>query len=163
MNTALAELFRHNRWANLCLLDLCAGLDDDVLSAGLPGTYGPIRETLLHIVAGEEGYLHRLRTGHPRPWVSPPDGLPSIEELRERARRSGDGLIEVAEHFQPGQVYPVEWDDGEVYDVPAEVVLVQAINHATEHRSQVLTILTQRGVAVPELSGWGYFDAALHR
>lgn len=44
----------------------------------------------------------------------------------------------------------------------AVVVLVQAINHATEHRSQVFTSLTQQGLVVPELGGWGYFEDALH-
>lgn len=158
MNTALAELFRHNKWANICLLDLCAGRDDAVLNASVPGTFGSVRETLQHIVRGEENYVHRLRTGQPRPSASPTDGPPSIEELRERAQRSGDGLIEVAERFQPGEVYQIEWDNGEVQGVPAVVLLVQAINHATEHRSQVLTALTQQGIAVPELSGWGYFE-----
>ncbi len=161
MNSALVELFRQNRWANLCLLDLCAGLDEEVLQAGLPGTFGPVHETLEHIVAAEENYLHRLRTGQRHPSEEAPDVLPSIAELRERVGRSGDGLIEVAERFHTGMAYPMEWEDGKTYEVPAEVVLVQAINHATEHRSQVLTILTQQGIAVPELSGWGYFDDAL--
>lgn len=158
MNTALAELFRHNKWANLRLLDLCTGQDDEVLNASVPGTFGSVRETLQHIVRGEESYLHRLRTGQPRPSGSSTNAVSSIEELRERAHRRGDGLIEVAEQFQPGEVYQIEWDNGEVVDVPAVVVLVQAINHATEHRSQVLTTLTQQGIAVPELSAWGYFE-----
>lgn len=46
VNMALAELFRHDQWANLRLLDLCAVLDDEVPSAGAPRTFGPVRETL---------------------------------------------------------------------------------------------------------------------
>ena len=33
---------------------------------------------------------------------------------------------------------------------------LQAINHATEHRAHVATILSQHGVAPPELDGWTY-------
>ncbi len=38
--------------------------------------------------------------------------------------------------------------------LPAVTVYVQAINHATEHRSQIATILTQQGVESPNFSGW---------
>ncbi len=161
MNTALVELFTHNLWANRSLLDLCAGLSDDLLNASTPGTFGPVRDTLHHIVEAEEGYLHRLLTQQPTQSGTPTGDLPGIEELRERASRSGNGLVEVAERFQPGEVFQVAWDDGNVYDVPAAMYLAQAINHATEHRSQVLTILTQQGIDVPELSPWGYWNDAL--
>ena len=33
----LAELFRHNLWANLTLIDLCATLPDEILETNVPG------------------------------------------------------------------------------------------------------------------------------
>ena len=41
--------------------------------------------------------------------------------------------------------------------LPVTTVYVQAIIHATEHRSQIATILTQQGVEPPDFSGcaWG--------
>ena len=42
----------------------------------------------------------------------------------------------------------------EPYDADGAVILVQAFNHATEHRSQVCTILTTLGIEPPDLSGW---------
>jgi uncharacterized damage-inducible protein DinB len=36
----LTTLFRHNLWANLRLLEQCAGLTDDQLKATAAGTYG---------------------------------------------------------------------------------------------------------------------------
>jgi len=159
VNTALAELFRHNLWANCRLLDSCAGLSDELLDASTPGTFGRVRDTLRHIVDAEEGYLPRhLHSQQPEQPGSPTGDLPGIEGLRERATRSGNALIGVAERFQPGEVFRVPWDNGDVYDVPAVVFLVQAINHATKHRAQVLTILGQRGTAVPDLSAWGYWE-----
>jgi uncharacterized damage-inducible protein DinB len=32
------------------------------------------------------------------------------------------------------------------------------INHATEHRAQIMVMLTQLGIQPPELDGWAYFD-----
>jgi uncharacterized damage-inducible protein DinB len=48
--------------------------------------------------------------------------------------------------------------DGE--SVPTAVILVQAINHATEHRSHVATILTQLGIQPPEMDGWALVNFA---
>ena len=46
--------------------------------------------------------------------------------------------------------------------MPASLLLLQAVNHGTEHRSQVATILTQLGVVPPEMDGWTYFDESGH-
>ena len=37
-------------------------------------------------------------------------------------------------------------------------LLVQAINHATEHRTQISAIITQLGIEPPDLSGWVYME-----
>lgn len=161
MDAALVMLFKHNLWANLRLLDACAGLDEEILNAGAPGTFGKVGDTLDHIVGSESGYFYRLNTGQPKPSGVPNEVFPGIEELRERARRSGEGLIEVAGRFQPGEVFRVNWKDGNVYDIPAEVYLAQVITHATEHRSQVMTILTQLGIEPPDLSVWAYCEDAI--
>jgi uncharacterized damage-inducible protein DinB len=39
-------------------------------------------------------------------------------------------------------------------------LLTQAINHSTEHRAQIATILTQQGIEPPDMSGWAYMEAA---
>lgn len=83
--------------------------------------------------------------------------------MRTVARRSGDGLTDFATTFEPGRLYRCDWDDGNAYDVPVEVLLVQAINHSTEHRTHVMTILSQHGMQVPELSGWTYFEDTVLR
>ena len=40
--------------------------------------------------------------------------------------------------------------------IPASVILVQAINHATEHRAQAQAILTQLGIEPPAIDGWAH-------
>jgi uncharacterized damage-inducible protein DinB len=34
--------------------------------------------------------------------------------------------------------------------------MVQAINHATEHREQIKSMLTALGVAPPDVDGWSH-------
>lgn len=155
MTTTIAELFQHNRWANLRLLDLCSGLDDQRLDATAPGTYGRVRDTLVHLLAAEERYLTLLTGQAPEKPLREGGGFPGFEELRERARRSGDELARVAARIEPTTALRGT-RQGKPYTVQAVVPLIQAINHATEHRAHVVTILSQHGVEPPALDGWAY-------
>ena len=152
----LTTLFGHNLWANLLLLERCAGLTDEQLSATLVGTYGSIRDTLQHIVTAERSYVSRISTGQPyrRPQDAPPL---TIAEMTESARTTGSGLVEWAAKVQADDTVQVDWD-GSPRDVPKTILLTQAINHATEHRAQIMVILTQLRIQPPELDGWSYFD-----
>ena len=162
MATALVELYRHNLWANLHLLDACAGLGDEQLDASAPGTFGRVRDTLVHLFAAEERYVALLSDQRPERPLSERDPFPGFEELRERARRSGEALIELAGQTPADRVLRGTWRDGP-YEMLATVPLVQAINHATEHRAHVMTILTQRGVELPDIDGWAYGEATSDR
>lgn len=153
----LTTLFRHNRWANLCILDRCAGLTDEQLDGTLIGTYGSIRDTLQHVAVSERSYLSRLSTGQPyrRPQDAPPL---TLAQIKESLSASGSGLVEWAVKVQAGDAVQVDWE-GAPRQVPKTIILTQAINHATEHRAQIMAILTQLGEQPPDLDGWTYFDS----
>lgn len=152
----LTTLFRHHLWANLRLLERCAELTDEQLDATVPGTFGSIRDTLQHIVTSEQSYVSRISTGQPR---RRPKGAPPLTfaEMMESVRTSGLGLIEWAPRVQADDTVQVDWD-GTLRAVPKSIILTQAINHATEHRAQIMVILTQLGIEPPDLQGWAYFD-----
>ena len=160
MTSALSELFTHNLWANLRLLDVCEWLDQVQLDATVPGTYGSIRDTLIHLLAAEGRYVALLSDRQPDQRFNARTGFPGWEELRVRARQSGEALIAIAEDFDASRVLRGT-RGGEAYAIPAVVPIVQAINHATEHRVQIATILTQQGVEPPVLDGWTYGEEAL--
>lgn len=152
----LTTLFHHNRWANLRLLEQCAALTGDQLDATLIGAYGSIRDTLQHIATAERSYHARISTGQPyrRPKDAP---AMTIAEMRDSLSITGADLIEWAAKVKPGDTVQVDWD-GAPRNVPKTILLTQAINHATEHRAQVMGILTHLGIEPPELDGWAYFD-----
>jgi uncharacterized damage-inducible protein DinB len=107
-------------------------------------------------VAAEQGYLRRLTGRQPEPPLGPEDN-PDVATLRTYARHFGEGLIAAAASTAPADVVPLEWDDQQ-WPVPASLILTQVINHATEHRAQVMTILTQQGIEPPDLSAWAYIE-----
>jgi uncharacterized damage-inducible protein DinB len=152
----LTTLFLHHRWANLQLLEMCTGLTSEQLAATQTGTYGSIHDTLQHIALAERSYLARITTG--QPFRRPKDALPmTLEEMKDSLGASGSGLIEWAARVQADDVVEIDWD-GILRDVPKTILLTQAINHATEHRAQIMGILTHLGIEPPELDGWMYFD-----
>jgi uncharacterized damage-inducible protein DinB len=160
MSKALAELFKHNLWANLRLLDSCEKVEETHLDANTAGTYGRVRDTLVHIFAAEERYVFLL-TGRlaERP-LRESEGYPGIEELRSRARNSGGSLVEVAESARPTKILRgVRPASGQPFVLPIMIVLTQAINHATEHRAQIAVILTQAGIEPPDFSSWAWGEA----
>jgi uncharacterized damage-inducible protein DinB len=152
----LTTLFSHNLWANLRLLERCAVLSSEQLDATMSGAYGSIRDTLQHIVTSEQSYFSRISTGQRRP-RSAEAPLLTIAEMTKSVRATGAGLIEWAPKVQADDTVQLDWD-GTPREVPKTVILTQVINHATEHRAQIMAILTQLGIQPPELDSWTYFD-----
>jgi uncharacterized damage-inducible protein DinB len=150
----IEQLFQHHLWANVRLFEACAALSEAQLDAKIVGTYGSIRETLTHIVTAERNYLHRITTGQSRPKT---DDTWTMAALLESIRKSGEGLIVAAPKVQANDAVSIHWQDGTSHDVPLTILLTQAINHATEHRAQIMATLTQIGVEPPSLDAWTYF------
>jgi uncharacterized damage-inducible protein DinB len=157
MTDALLELYRHKTWATLRLIEYCQGVADEHLDATTPGTFGTIRETLRHLVVAEEGYFRMLT----RERLSEPlsDGPVALDELAERIRRLGPRWELLA---QDAEVAGREVTSSDGWRMPGAVPMAQAIHHADDHRSHVLSILGARGLEVPEPNGldvWGYAEA----
>jgi uncharacterized damage-inducible protein DinB len=104
MTTGLADFFKYNLWANLRLLDACAHLSDAQLDATTRGTFGSVRQTLIHIFAGEEGYVQRFTGKLPTLRLQELTTFAGFDELRRRAKMSGEALIAIAEQWEPSQV-----------------------------------------------------------
>lgn len=153
MTSILVKLFEHNHWANLRAVAACAGLTDAQLDATVPGTAGSVRDTLMHIAGAEQRYVMRL-SGR-QPTYGERDGWPGAERLQEALDESGRALIDLAGRADPDEALRGE-RQGKPYELPVAIVYAQAINHATEHRSQIATILTQQGVESPDFSGWAW-------
>ena len=155
MALILIEFYKHNTWANLRLIDVCAVLPDEQLDATAPGTFGSIRDTLVHLIAAQERYLAAITGEEPANPLRRNGGFPGFLELRERAHRTGEGLVTRVEHADSIPTVHTIWH-GEPLSLPTFVFFVQAINHATEHRAHVATILGALGIEPPGLDGWTY-------
>ena len=151
----LGKLFEHNNWANLQIIQACSALSDEQLDAEPQSvTKGSIRRTLVHLVSSQNGYLRTLTL----PLEERPDAVTvAFAELQEFASKSGEGLLALARGEQKPLKSQLQTRDG--YLVEPWVLMVQIINHATEHREQIKSMLSALGVTPPNIDGWDYGEA----
>ena len=157
MTDLTTDFFRQNEWATQRLIEVCRGLTDEQLSATAVGTYGSIRDTLRHLVTAEANYAFRFDPSIRR--LPKDDPWPGFDTLAEMVAANANAFIAAA----PGageRLIHLDVGSPEPYDADGAVILVQAFNHATEHRSQICTILTTLGIEPPDLSGWEWSLAA---
>ena len=80
-----------------------------------------------------------------------------FEELKESARVSGEGLLAIARGEQKPSKDQIQTRDRFITE--PWVVMLQVINHATEHREQIKSMLSALGVTPPGIDGWDYGEA----
>jgi Uncharacterized protein conserved in bacteria len=154
-----AEFLHYNCWANLHLIDACLNLTPDQLASSAPGTYGSIYDTLVHIIQAEARYYKRL-TGvvldPPFSW----EAAPPLSEIRPYVERVSSALVEAAQQMQSTDSFQRDWEDegwqGQRNRYKSVAMLIQAVNHGVEHRTNITTIMAQKGMQAPDLDGWEY-------
>jgi uncharacterized damage-inducible protein DinB len=149
----LDDAFRHNTWATVRLIDVCAALTPEQLATEMPGTYGSIHRTLHHLVDSDTWYLSFFRD---EVVVQMDDVLAELSDLRATIEANGALWLEVlADGPDPDR--QIEDVTGETrYLAPVGVRLAQVVQHGTDHRSQVCTALTLLGVEPPDIAVWAY-------
>ncbi len=151
------KMFEYNLWANVQMIELCSGLGDEQLTVEAVGVFGRVQPILIHLIQAEGGYLNRL-TGS-RPWA---DDLNwdhmSFSDLLEKAQLSGRQLIEIATKVDPSIQHEVELQ-GNPFRFYNWTVLLQALYHGIEHRTQLKFLLTKLGVTHPDFSVWDYTES----
>ncbi len=148
----LEKLFEHNNWANMQIIQACYALSDEQLDAEPQSvTKGTIRRTLVHLVSSQQGYLRTLTLPLEERLDAP---TVAFAELQESAGKSGEGLLALARDEQKALKAQLQTRDN--FYVEPWVLMVQIINHATEHREQINSMMSAQGVTPPDLDGWSY-------
>lgn len=154
---ALRELFRYNEWANARLLAVLRPLPQAVLTQQVASSFPSLRRTLAHMVMAEwlwlERWLGRSPTALPA-WV-PDAELPVLEAaLHDVQARRGAWLAGLDEAAL-GRTLEYRTTTGQACAFVLRDLLVHAVNHATFHRGQLVTLLRQAGAR--ELPGTDLF------
>lgn len=154
----LKKMFEYNLWANVEIIEFCMGLSEEQLAVEVDGVYGRIQTTLAHLLNSEGGYLNRM-TGT-RPWEDALDLQSlSLEELLPLAKRSGNRLVEIAAEVDFAHSHTITAPWGKPFTFFNWTVVLQALYHGIEHRTQIKILLTKLGIEHSDLSAWSYLES----
>ncbi len=148
------QLAHNNLLANHRLYGACARLSEAEYRAERPCFFKTIHATLNHILLVDERYLERLEGGSPAPLDN------DLELHAERAPLAAAqaavdrrllGFVEALGVEDLGRpVRYVAWNRRQIEN-PMSAVLLHLFLHQTHHRGQVHDLLSQTGVAPPQL------------
>ena len=159
VDEVLEQAYRYNKWANLHLLDVCAGLTARQLEWTARGTYGTLATTWLHLLGGEQRYWRRL--GGPPPRINARSRFPGVDALKRHAERSGDGLLEAARSLRRGATGEFVFGHERVR-LSLWTIALQALHHGNDHRTHICTILGAHHVEYGEMDVWAFGNATGH-
>jgi uncharacterized damage-inducible protein DinB len=150
----LNAAFAHNTWATLRVIDVCADLSVEALQTNVPGTRGPMIETLRHIVAGEAFDLEIVTD------IPADEALERMTagELRTPTEALGAAWVRfLGQALDPDEmVDEVDDSDGFERTAPLAFRLAGTLNHGSDHRSQICTALTTLGIEPPKIDVMSY-------
>lgn len=150
-----SAMYRHHRWSNLTLINFLATLNEDQLQLSVPGTYGNSIDTIRHIISSDADYVRIIPDTPKVPQIAQDGPFGGWQELRHIAETADTALIAYVDGLIE-DLFFIDIDDGESFELTRSMLLTQIIHHATEHRSQIRTTLSSHGITPPEISTWAW-------
>lgn len=149
----LEVLFGYGYWANRRLFQALSPLAPDEFTRPVGPGHASIRNTLVHVLSAEWGWLDRCG-GPARGARLDPGDYPTLESVVERwaaVERHVREFLGGLEDADLAREIAYVGGGGETFSMPLGELLQHAANHAVHHRGQVAPLLRQLGHAPPDL------------
>jgi uncharacterized damage-inducible protein DinB len=153
----LRAMYEHHLWATDALIEHLDRLPAEQLEASVPGTYGSMIDTLTHMIDADSRYLLRLRDPTPA-FAEDRVGIPLAQlrsEMPEHRRRWDEALSDLEAGTLSASI--VGKDDYPDTSPAESMLLIQAIHHGNDHRTQICSTLGALDLELPELDGWDFW------
>jgi len=153
----LMEFFHYNHWANQELMGICTSLSDEIITDSNPGSYGSIRDTFAHMLKAEISFLKRIHGVYPEPGFNWEDN-PGLSQMMVFEAALNKALLDMLQRV-PATDNVHEEGDGWTFDYQARLIFMSVVYHGIAHRTDITTVLNNKGISLPELDVWGYESA----
>lgn len=143
----LQILYDYNAWANEKLFDVISQLTPAEYTKAVAGSYGSIRNTMVHVVSTEWGWLSRCG-GRKRTGRLHPEDYATVESLIEEWNRVEVSMRNYLPELQDEDLARrIEYTGGDdkKCSMPLGELLQHTLNHAAHHRGQVAVLLRELG------------------
>lgn len=141
----------YHHWASLQLIAFCEGQPAAVLEASPPGVYGTIPATLSHAATAERAFLAAVLDKAPEMLTASAVETPLVE-IAALVRSLAASWQAYAADPLPADMYRFDPRGA----VRIATIIAQVMNHGSEHRAEVATILGTLGVQPPTIHPWAY-------
>jgi uncharacterized damage-inducible protein DinB len=143
----LQRLYNYSYWANRKLLPFISQLTPEQYTQPFAGSHGSIRNTMVHVLSAEWGWLERSG-GLARGPALKPDDYPTMESLLETWSKVETYVREFLSKLKDEDLArKVEFTTprGEKLSLAIGEALHHAANHGVHHRGQVSLLLRMHG------------------
>jgi len=146
----LEAAFAHHAWATIRLVDACEDLSPEQLRHAVPGTRGPIIDTLAHIVDGDSWDLAIVEG---RDLADVEDTCLDLGAIRRVMQGNAARRSSYLSRSPDPDAMVTEVDPADGFRRVASIGmrLAATLDHGSDHRSQICTGLTTLGIRPPSL------------
>lgn len=145
----LERLYDYNYWASRRLLAALAPLTQAQFVVSVAGSYGSIRNTLVHAMSAEWGWLERCG-GPARGERLKPEAYPTVESLSEawaQVERYMRGFLSQLDDAKLERRITFTLGTGPDHEMALGDLLHHAALHAIHHRGQASLLVRELGFA----------------
>ena len=149
----LRTLYDYSYWANARLFPVVLRLTTEQFTQALPGAYGSVRHTLVHMLSAEWGWLERTG-GWPRGPKLDPGNFPTaltIVEQWAHVEQHVRGFLDTLQDHDLKREVAFAIGAGPQHTLTIGQLLQHAALHGVHHRGQLALLLRSLGAAPVEV------------
>jgi uncharacterized damage-inducible protein DinB len=154
----LETMFDYGYWANRKVFDVVSQLTPEQFTESVAGSYGSVRNTMVHVLSAEWGWLERCGGAHRGAALNGAD-YPTLSSLLNRWQEVEAHLREFLGSLRDedlNRVVEFAIAGGPKQALPLGELMHHAAVHGVHHRGQVALLLRTLGYAP------GNFDIVLY-
>jgi len=142
----LQDLYDYGDWANAMLFRVISQITPDEFTRSVAGSYGSIRDTLVHVLSAEWGWLDRCG-GKPRGPRLSPDDYPTLESIQTTWNDVSRHVREFLSTLEDADLArDIEYSIGSARSVmPLGELMHHGAIHGVHHRGQIALLLRLLG------------------
>ena len=155
----LQELFDYSYWANTKIFDVLGSVTLQEFTQTIGGSYGSIRNTLVHIMSAEAGWMERCGGPKRGPRLSPAD-FPTLKSVIRTWTKVEVNMRRLLSDLSDEDLrHKVEFsfDSSRQYSMSIGEMLHHSALHGVHHRGQVALLLRVLGYVPGDVDIFNYY------
>jgi uncharacterized damage-inducible protein DinB len=143
----LETMFDYSYWANSKLFEVISQLTPELFTQAVAGSYGSVRNTMVHMLSAEWGWLDRCGGAKRGPALNAAD-FPTVASVRDKWQQVEThlrGFLRNLRDEDLGRVVEFALGAGPKQAMPLGALMQHAAVHGVHHRGQVALLLRMLG------------------